>query len=107
MSRLAQLLPHIVPYAEFLVHATGLNVTSVYRSRAAQTKLYRKRLMVLAGRLPVSAQPFPVAPPGESLHEQRRAFDAVGSSDRLEWAGRTWISWGGRWSPLDPIHFEA
>lgn len=75
-------------------------VTSVYRSRALQARLYRRWR---AGRLP-----FPAAPPGTSLHEYGLAFDLV-----VRWLddqtvlGRLWKSWGGRWYPSDAVHFEA
>jgi len=77
-----------------------LRVTSARRSRAEQSRLYRR---YLAGQ-----SRFPAAPPGRSLHETGRAWDMYTTrGEVLEWLGRTWISWGGRWYRSDPIHFEA
>lgn len=92
------LRPWLRPYAEALVSLfPGLTVTSVYRSRTKQIKLWRNR----------ARNRYPVAPPGSSMHERGRAWDMVGPSDQLRAAGRVWRSWGGRWSPRDEIHFEA
>jgi len=75
-------------------------VTSTLRSRAEQTRLYRRYLAGHAG--------FPVAPPGASAHEYGLAFDMVVSPmDALADVGYTWQSWGGGWNPGDAIHFEA
>lgn len=75
-------------------------VTSAYRSRAEQTRLYRR---YLAG-----VSKFPVAPPGRSKHEQGRAVDIVASRAVLRRLGRAWERsggvWGGRFD--DEIHFE-
>lgn len=83
--------------AETLVAHFGLRVTSVYRSKTEQLRLWNNR----------HNNPFPVAPPGTSKHEQRRAFDAVGPKDVLRQAGLVWRSWGGQWFEADPIHFQA
>ena len=80
-----------------LVAHYGLTVTSVYRSKSAQLKLWHNR----------HNNPFPVAPPGKSYHEHRRAFDAVGPAARLRAAGLWWRSIGGQWFESDPIHFQA
>lgn len=102
MASLDGLLPELVPYARYLVSLfPQLQVTSVYRSRTAQLELYRNR----------ANNPYPVAPPGRSYHEYRRAFDVVGPPNELAQAGAIWESWGGRWGGrfrnLDPIHFEV
>ena len=78
-----------------------LQLTSGRRSRASQTRLYRR---FLAGQAD-----FPVAPPGKSKHELGRAFDMIAPPAVLRSAGDTWESWGGRWGGRfnDPIHFEA
>ncbi|MGH7339695.1 MAG: M15 family metallopeptidase [Candidatus Rokuibacteriota bacterium] len=81
-------------------------ITSAYRSSAKQAALYRRWQ---SGR-----SPFPAAPPGQSLHEYRLAFDMDIPSDRsaLADAGALWESigpgfrWGGRFSRADPVHFE-
>jgi hypothetical protein len=78
-----------------------LKVTSVYRSPTDQLRLWNNR----------HNNPYPVAPPGSSYHEYRRAFDVVGPPDVLAAAGRVWESWGGTWGGrfrnADPIHFQA
>lgn len=83
--------------AEVLVAHFGLRVTSVYRSPTEQRKLWNTR----------HRNPYPVAPPGTSYHEHRRAFDAVGPAAVLRQAGAVWRSWGGQWFESDPIHFQA
>lgn len=99
---LSGLQPWLRPYAEALVsYFPMLKVTSVYRSPTKQLELWNNR----------ASNPYPVAPPGTSYHEYGRAWDMVGPSEYLEWAGRTWQSWGGTWggafSRRDPIHFQA
>jgi uncharacterized protein YcbK (DUF882 family) len=75
-----------------------VRVTSVYRSPSEQLELYRNR----------ARNPFPVAPPGRSYHEYRRAFDVSAPDWLLSWAGAVWRSWGGTWgAERDPIHFQA
>jgi hypothetical protein len=81
VASLDGLLPELQPYARYLVSLFPLlQVTSVYRSRTAQLELYRNR-----GR-----NPYPVAPPGLSYHEYRRAWDMVGPPDDLARAGAIW-----------------
>lgn len=96
---LRQLDPRLRPYAEALVSYLGgrVTVTSVFRSRSEQLRLWNSR----------HRNPYPVAPPGTSMHEHRRAWDMVGPPELLRWAGAVWKSWGGRWFESDPIHFEA
>jgi hypothetical protein len=82
--------------------AAGLQprVTSTLRSRAEQTRLYRRYLAGGSG--------YPVAPPGASAHELGLAFDMVVSPmDALADVGYTWQTWGGGWNPADAIHFEV
>lgn len=96
-----------MPYARALVDVAeyyGLgpvSINSVYRSPQKQAVLYDRYLRGLSE--------YPVAPPGTSLHEHGLAFDMNvrqgGSSPSQEWLGRVWASWGGAWSPQDPIHF--
>lgn len=99
---LSGLQPWLRPYAEALCsYFPQLRVTSVYRSYTKQLELWNNR----------ATNPYPVAPPGSSYHEYGRAWDMVGPDEYLDWAGRTWESWGGTWggrfSRSDPIHFQA
>lgn len=74
-------------------------VTSARRSRAEQTRLYRR---AMAGQ-----SRFPAAPPGRSKHEQGRAIDLVAAPRVLAALGRAWQRSGGIWGGRsDPIHFE-
>jgi hypothetical protein len=92
------LVPELRPFARALVGGfPGLRVTSVRRSRTEQIRLWRTR----------ARNPYPVAPPGQSLHEYGLAWDMVGPLETLRRAGLTWKSWGGHWSPADVIHFEV
>jgi len=96
------LLPELQPYAHYLLGLfPRLTITSVYRSMTDQIRLYNNR----------ASNPFPVAPPGRSYHQYRRAWDMVGPAEDLKQAGAIWKSWGGRWGGdfrnLDPIHFEV
>lgn len=94
--------PRFRPYAEALVsiarqYRLNPRVTSTYRSIAEQTALYRE---YLAGR-----HPYPVAPPGQSMHNYGLAFDMV--SEDNAWLGAVWNVWGGKWSVSDDIHFSV
>lgn len=104
MPSLSGLEPWLQPYAEYLVQLGapyGVKVTSVYRSPSDQIRLYANR----------ASNPYPVAKPGTSWHEYRRAWDMVGPPEVLAWLGATWESWGGTWGGRfhnqDPIHFQA
>jgi len=103
----SQLLYPLNLWADWLSAAVGARITSTYRTRFEQARLFRIRQRVLSGELPVSEQPYPVAPPGRSVHQFRRAWDMVTTPSRLQAAGRYWNQIGGRWSPRDNIHFEA
>jgi len=101
-TSLAGLQPWLQPYARYLVAlAPMVRVTSVRRSRSEQAYLYRR---FLAGE-----SQYPVAPPGQSLHEYGRAFDVKAPSELLNHLGHIWEQMGGRWGGRggDPIHFEA
>lgn len=105
-SRFKGLHPALVPYAAALFTAMlasdrTTKVTSVRRSRAEQSRLYRR---YLAGQ-----SRFPAAPPGRSKHELGLAFDIIASDSILKQAGAIWESWGGTWGGRfhDPIHFEV
>lgn len=81
--------------------ALSARVTSAFRTYAQQARLYRRYLHGMS--------PYPAAPPGNSMHEQGRAFDLGGlTAEELQTLGLTWESWGGRWGGRfgDPIHFE-
>lgn len=103
-ARLDLLVPEIRDAAKELVRQCGEagllpRVTSTLRTRAEQTRLYRRYQAGQAG--------FPVAPPGFSAHEYGLAFDLVVSPmDALADVGSVWISWGGGWSGADAVHFE-
>jgi len=98
VASLTGLEPWLRPYAEYLVGLyPGAVVTSVYRSYSEQLQLWRNR----------SRNPYPVAPPGRSWHQRRRAFDVSAPPAVLHQLGAIWRKMGGTWSPSDPIHFQA
>jgi hypothetical protein len=72
-------------------------VTSGYRSRAAQTKLYNRYIQGL--------QPYPVAPPGTSDHEKGLALDVVSTDTNklVELLQSVGLKWAGI---ADPVHFS-
>lgn len=72
-------------------------VTSGYRTRAAQKKLYDRYLQGL--------QPYPVAKPGTSDHEKGLALDVVSTDTNKLVALLTDVGlfWAG---PTDPVHFS-
>lgn len=83
-------------------HRAGIpaQVTSGVRTHAQQRALYRR---YLAGM-----NPYPVAPPGTSDHEQGLAVDIwAGTDERTDLLGRTWVAWGGAWSVKDRVHFTV
>lgn len=98
-SSLSGLQPWLRPWAEQLVRIGGqhVRITSVYRSWGEQLKLWLTRYK----------NPYPVAPPGRSMHNLGRAWDMTGDRRVLHYLGAVWKSWGGTWSPSDEIHFEA
>lgn len=81
-----------------VARAQGFNarVTSAYRSRAAQAKLYDRYLRGL--------QPYPVAPPGTSDHEKGIALDVVSTNlnKLVPLLAQVGLNWYG---PSDPVHF--
>jgi uncharacterized protein YcbK (DUF882 family) len=90
--------PQLSPWADALVRLYPLGrVTSTYRSYTEQLQLWLTR----------STNPYPVAPPGRSYHQLGRAFDFSAPTAVLHELGAIWRSWGGTWSPSDPIHFQA
>lgn len=98
MTALDGLQRWLQPHARELVRLfPRLTVTSVYRSRTEQLRLWNNR----------KYNPYPVAPPGQSLHEYGLAFDMVGPRELLYEAGRVWNAAGGHWSSKDEIHFEV
>jgi len=97
-----ELLPWLTPWADWLYRVADMyglhpHVTSTYRDRRHQEILYERYLR--------GQTEYPVAPPGMSQHEYRRAFDMV--TDNNQWLGEVWKSVGGRWWPSDSVHFEA
>lgn len=79
--------------------ASGFNarVTSAYRDPRKQAALYSAYLR--------GETPYPVAPPGTSMHEKGLALDAVSDNQEklvglLTSAGLSWFG------PSDPVHFE-
>lgn len=72
-------------------------VTSGYRSRATQTRLYKKFIQGL--------HPYPVAPPGTSDHEVGLALDVVSTDTQklVSLLASVGLSWGGQ---ADPVHFS-
>ena len=73
-----------------------VRVTSGYRSRALQTKLYKE---FLAGK-----SIYPVNPPGTSEHEKGLALDILSTNTNLLVSdlAQAGLYWAG---PSDPIHF--
>jgi len=110
---LAELDPRFRPWAQELVHMAdrmGMRprVTSTRRSLRAQTVLWERWQRVLRGELPPEAQPYPVAPPGQSAHGLGLAIDLVVSPEGASRVlGDWWRAHGGQWWPSDAIHFEA
>lgn len=103
-ASLGELIPELQEFAQDLYDLAvraGANprITSTVRSRAEQSRLYRRFLS--------GAARFPAAPPGLSAHEYGYAFDMVVPSeeDQLD-LGSVWQGWGGVWSRKDFIHFE-
>lgn len=95
-----ELDPRFQPWARWLVEqAQGALITSTYRRPRQQARLYRRFLAGL--------HPFPVLPPGESLHERGLAIDLWADSEELRRLGAIWRKAGGVWGGTqDPIHFE-
>lgn len=98
--------PEFVPWATWLVavaQASGYGpvVTSAYRTRRDQERLYRRYQQGLS--------PYPAARPGTSRHEYGLAIDIDTPTDRsvLPQLGALWQRYGGRWYASDPVHFEA
>jgi len=91
LARIARNLPRVAAANGFRAR-----VTSGYRSRAAQTKLYNRYLAGL--------QPYPVAVPGTSDHEKGIALDVVATDVQKLAAllASVGLNWAG---PSDPVHF--
>jgi len=90
------------PWAEAIVEVAqryGLRprVTSTYRSIREQQRLWDARQR--------GEHPYPVAYPGQSLHNYGLAIDLVCSDPT--WLGAVWRNWGGQWSPSDDVHYGA
>lgn len=97
------LQPWIIPYAQALIAQarTPVVITSVRRTRAQQTLLWRRYRQ---GR-----QRYPVARPGNSPHEYGLAWDMWAPPGELRRLGRLWERMGGRWGGRfrDPVHFDV
>jgi hypothetical protein len=91
LKLIARNLPRVAASQGFEVR-----ITSGYRSRATQTKLYKD---FLAG-----ASHYPVAPPGTSDHEKGLALDILSTNTNLLVLdlSKVGLYWAG---PADPIHF--
>lgn len=112
MPDLSTLHPRFYPYARAFydwaraVTSGGLIVTSARRTYAEQARLYEAHLRGQNNGLPAS-------PPGSSDHELGLAFDMARMNRdprqdvELYELGRYWTSFGGRWWPVDPVHFAA
>lgn len=110
MADLTTLDRRLVPWAKYLYqlgkqYDGRLVVTSARRSPAKQSRLYNDWIRGLSK--------IPAAPPGRSLHQYGLAFDMarIGidplTDPLLNWLGRVWRSWGGRWGgERDPVHFQ-
>lgn len=101
---ISALIPEFQPYVRALVDAAataGLQprITSTLRTRAEQTRLYRRYLAGLSQ--------FPAAPPGRSAHEYGYAADIVCSPlEATADLGELWVENGGIWHESDLVHFE-
>lgn len=94
------LQPWLQPYAQYMVRLGapyGVTLASTFRSYSEQLALWNNR----------GNSRYPVAPPGQSLHQQGRAFDLNGPEPVLRALGAYWKQLGGRWFESDIIHFEA
>lgn len=84
----------------------NFRITSTYRSRRKQAELYQAWL---SGRSNI-----PAAPPGQSAHEYRIAFDIARNrnpftDDLLHQLGQVWSAHGGLYGRFnfDPVHFQS
>lgn len=100
-TSLDALHPSFRPWAAWLIEqAQGAEVTSTWRSRSQQRRIYRRSLN--------GTRAFPAAPPGSSVHQFGLAIDLVAPPEELARLGAIWRKAGGIWGgSVDPIHFEA
>jgi len=87
--------------AAFYFYGVRTRITSTFRSRHEQTRLWEQRKNSL----------LPAAAPGRSQHEYGLAFDIVAVDPQLQgWLGQLGESfgliWGGRFARPDPPHFQ-
>lgn len=92
LRNLVRNLPRVAAY-----HGIRYRITSAYRSPKKQAALYKA---YLAG-----TNPYPVAPPGTSLHESGLAIDIIADDQQklaslLTSAGLFWAG------AADPVHFQ-
>lgn len=92
LRKIAKNLPRVAASQGFQVR-----ITSGYRSRATQAKLYSDYLKGVAA--------YPANPPGTSTHEKGLALDILSTNTDALVGLLTGV--GLRWAgPADPIHFE-
>lgn len=77
-------------------------ITSGYRDSRKQATLYDRWIH--------GKSKYPAAPPGHSAHERGLAVDLGSTEEGLQVAGLlapyVGLTWGGRFSTPDPVHFE-
>jgi len=108
MTWTAGLRSDLIPWFKWIVsyvqsYDRTAQVTSAFRSRSEQRRLYDRYLRGLSK--------YPAAPPGSSMHELGRAIDIKADLIALQAAGVAWEyyggTWGGQFGGYDPIHFEG
>jgi len=111
MADLRTLDRRLYPWAKWLYdvgkyYDGRLVVTSAYRSRADQQRLYDKWRMGTSSLM--------AAAPGRSLHQYGLAWDMARlgvnplEDPLLPALGRVWLSLGGKWGGIrDPVHFSV
>jgi len=94
---------------EFRPWAEGLfNIARRYHLKPQLTSSYRslRRQRILYDKYLRGEHPFPVAPPGQSLHNYGLAIDMT--SRHNAWLAEIWQYWGGSWGgSRDYVHFAV
>jgi hypothetical protein len=84
-------------FAELTEKGIPFRLNSTYRSEEEQRKLYAKR----------GTNPYPVAPPGKSKHQKRKAADIGVPPDRRAEANAVLANKGWNWAgPDDEVHYD-